>query len=403
MCDTFCIKRADHIIFAKNSDRHPEEPQYLMYALDALTDYEDPRDIEFQQQYRSHNWDVLGEALSGYSHPYPALISTPSWLWGAEMGVNSHGVAIGNEAVFTKRDTPYREDGLLGMDILRLALHNTASAMEAVELIIDLITTYGQGGNGAYRGSMHYHNSFLITDGDSSYILETAGRQWAWKQVESSSISNIMTIAEDSEKSSHPGAFSELHQDRLYTYFSKGAVRLAHTRRAVLAIADTVPEVRSLCRSHITDTQHRGMNSLCIHSGPLIKSATTSSLIVDYDGAGHCYAWGTNAPYPCSALYAPFPLPQDERQLEELKRSAFPTTRREAITFSELARKSSVLIAEDKAGFADILRTCEASIDEKTLSWKDPIDNNAYETAEICYTEIQQAYEKYKHNRGGLS
>ncbi len=401
MCDTICVKRDTHILFAKNSDRHPKEPQYVWYALDAISDYMSPDAIEYQQQYRSNNWLALGQVLQEFDHPYPALISTPSWLWGAEMGVNTQGVAIGNEAVFTKRSTPYRKDGLLGMDILRLALHNSHSALVAVEFIIRLIDTYGQGGNGAYRGSLYYHNSFLITDGRRSYILETAGTHWAYRQIESSSISNILTIREDQDESSQKGDFSASHQDKLYTFFSKGAKRVAHTRRELMKMDASVTSLRSLCRSHISGSQHTGMNSVCIHSGPLIKSATTSSIIVDYDGAGHCYAWATNAPYPCSALYQPFPIPSNERQLTQLRNSTLPTSRKEAVIFSEKARRTSPAMATDTGGSSAILKRTEAVVDELTLDWKDALNKNGYKTAEICYTEIQQAYHEYMQYRGG--
>lgn len=49
---------------------------------------------------------------------HAVILSRPSWLWGAEMGANEHGVCIGNEAVWTKE--PVEEgEALLGMDLLR--------------------------------------------------------------------------------------------------------------------------------------------------------------------------------------------------------------------------------------------------------------------------------------------
>ena len=48
-------------------------------------------------------------------------MSKPAWMWGAEMGANEHGVAIGNEAVWNRlSDTEYDAvPRLLGMDLLR--------------------------------------------------------------------------------------------------------------------------------------------------------------------------------------------------------------------------------------------------------------------------------------------
>jgi secernin len=54
------------------------------------------------------------------SNTYAVVLSKPSWMFGAEMAANEHGVVIGNEAVWTVEP----DDGpaaLLGMDIVRLA------------------------------------------------------------------------------------------------------------------------------------------------------------------------------------------------------------------------------------------------------------------------------------------
>ena len=49
---------------------------------------------------------------------YAVALSRPSWLWGAEMGANEHGVCIGNEAVWGKEEV-CDDEALLGMDLVR--------------------------------------------------------------------------------------------------------------------------------------------------------------------------------------------------------------------------------------------------------------------------------------------
>ncbi|MFA7125233.1 MAG: carcinine hydrolase/isopenicillin-N N-acyltransferase family protein, partial [Sphaerochaetaceae bacterium] len=158
MCDTMaCITKNNRVFFGKNSDRNPLEPQMLTiergdteihkHTIPLLLDKYVPQLL------------LLTQVHEKFDNPYTALLSRPAWMWGAEMGVNEHGLAIGNEAVFSRSKVDSK--GLLGMDIVRLALHNAKTASQSVDLIVNLIETYGQGGDGAYRGSLRYHNSFL--------------------------------------------------------------------------------------------------------------------------------------------------------------------------------------------------------------------------------------------------
>ncbi|MBC7740060.1 MAG: hypothetical protein H7245_23250, partial [Candidatus Saccharibacteria bacterium] len=70
------------------------------------------------------------------------------WLYGGEIGANEHGVAIGNEAVFSKPEFANAStgDGVVLIDLLRLMLERATDRHEAVRVAADLLQTYGQGG-----------------------------------------------------------------------------------------------------------------------------------------------------------------------------------------------------------------------------------------------------------------
>jgi Na+/melibiose symporter-like transporter len=106
------------------------------------------------------------------------MASRPTWLWGIEHGVNEHGVAIGNEKVWTTDDAKSAPPALLGMDLVRLALERARTADEALDRLTDLLTTYGQGGSGEEDHDEPYFSSFLLAaSGMASiqYALAEAG------------------------------------------------------------------------------------------------------------------------------------------------------------------------------------------------------------------------------------
>ncbi|XP_075385150.1 secernin-3 isoform X2 [Tenrec ecaudatus] len=187
-CDTFVALPPatvdNSIIFGKNSDRLCDEVQEVVYFPAAV-----------------HN--NVGEHLKctyieidQVPETYAVVLSRPAWLWGAEMGANEHGVCIGNEAVWGREEV-CEEEALLGMDLVRLGLERADTAEKAVNVIVDLLEKYGQGGN-CTEGSMEfsYHNSFLIADRKEAWIVETAGKYWAAEKVQEGvrNISNQLSI-----------------------------------------------------------------------------------------------------------------------------------------------------------------------------------------------------------------
>ncbi len=127
------------------------------------------------------------------------ILSKPCWMWGCEMGANSNGVVGGNEAVSTLlADELLSPDGsptkrLLGMDLLRLSLERGKSARHALDICIEHLEKYGQGGPCCKEDSdWTYENSFLFADTKEAYVLETAGvSHWAWERISCGEYRNI--------------------------------------------------------------------------------------------------------------------------------------------------------------------------------------------------------------------
>ncbi len=311
MCDTFSFfskTESRRSFFAKNSDRTPGEPQIIEFVQHAEKNFQTDFLHDKLKKYTEGPFIRLKEIFNQFEHPYAAIISRPTWIWGAEMGMNSRGVAIGNEAVFSKQKLV--KNGLLGMDILRLALHNAATADEAAQFIISLLERYGQDGNGSYTGTLRYHNSFLIKDPEKVIVLESTAKSWAVKEVRDfTSISNSYTLRND-YKSASPDLqnknLKKKFESKFYTFFSQGDFRSHYTREQIQKQDKNLGEVFSILRAHLTphNKQSRGMKSICVHPGILVKSETTASMVVDYI-KNRQIIWHTSAPNPCVSIYKP--------------------------------------------------------------------------------------------------
>ncbi|MCB1258294.1 MAG: C69 family dipeptidase, partial [Microthrixaceae bacterium] len=296
MCDTLVSLTADGVLFAKNSDRDPNEAQFLDWI---------PSGLFSPGASLRCTWIDIPQVLSTRA----TLLSRPWWIWGAEMGANDAGVVIGNEAVFTDVSRKRSSDdppGLIGMDLLRLGLERSGSAEEAVHVIVDLLERYGQDGAHSHaHPNFVYDNSFLIADRSSAYVLETAGRNWATERVAEGShrsISNALTIQ----------PFASTHQDRLRTRVADARIRCANTSNAA-AVATGPMDLAKALRSHGDSVGphysmiNGHMKSPCMHTGGLVASSQcVSSWISDLrNGDSH---WVTATAAPCLSVFKPVDL-----------------------------------------------------------------------------------------------
>ena len=287
MCDTIVAVQDGGVLFAKNSDRDPNEAQVLEWH---------PRRSHATGATVRCTWIEVPQVADTNA----VVISRPFWMWGAEMGANEHGVVIGNEAVFTKEG--YAPTGITGMDLLRLALERAATASGAMSVITDLLERYGQGGGcGHEKRSFTYHNSFLIADPVEAWVLETAGQKWASERVTHGvrSISNGLTIR----------GFAEQHDDRLRSAVAACRTRQAFTGRVAANVSPH--ELMEVLRSHGAtrwpsySIVNGAMAAPCVHAGGLVAaSQTTSSWVADLSPSVAMH-WVTGTAAPCTSLFKP--------------------------------------------------------------------------------------------------
>jgi len=313
MCDTLVALENStsdgNVIFGKNSDRPSEEVQLITY---------NPR--------KKHNNDEKLQCtyitIPQISETAAVLISQPWWMWGAEMGCNEYSVVIGNEAVNTHE--PLRNEGLLGMDLLRLGLERGENAINALNVITSLLEKYHQGGGCAYNNPRWtYHNSFLIADQKEAFVLETADDWWIAEKVKDvRSISNGLTIRGKGDMRREgiiqhaikKGYCKDDDQFDFAITFSGSAPSYSPSSRL-----GRTTQLLNDNKGHITDRMmmeflrdHYRASSICMHGG---FESTGSQVSLLRDNAKNIH-WFTGTTRPCKSVYKPYIFPIGKQKVK---------------------------------------------------------------------------------------
>jgi len=285
--------------FAKNSDRSPNEPHLVLHVP-----------AKHHSSGSMVNCTYINIPQVDYTREM--ILFKPSWIWGAEMGINESRVVIGNEAVFTKskKKTP----SLIGMDMLRLALERADSAAAAIDVMIFLLETYGQGGNCGFDHQFFYDNSFLAADPKEAYVMETSGKNYAVMRIENKyAISNRLTIGKNHTKcgkSVNPNDdFSKKYTEPVYSYFSAASKRRQQVMDKLSPSIDAEGLIEIL-RSHNPNLKGRefsrgSVESVCMHAGGLIGDHTTGSLVAVLRHDKPVTIWCNGASTPCISAFKP--------------------------------------------------------------------------------------------------
>jgi len=192
MCDSFVAlgnsTASGSVLLAKSADTEVNEAEHVC-----------------RYPAGNHNEGALvritHRTISQVKRTHEIILGRSFWAWGAELGCNEHGVAVGNEAAFSNQKA--EADGTCCLDLCRLAVERGATAREAVEAVGAVIEAFGQGGNCQMMGNFHFDTGLLIADRKEAYVVNCAGKHWAARKVEDvMAISNRYQIGADWDLSS---------------------------------------------------------------------------------------------------------------------------------------------------------------------------------------------------------
>ncbi|XP_059155680.1 secernin-2-like isoform X2 [Physella acuta] len=303
------------VVFGKNSNRPASEVQDVIYC--PPKDYPDGEKVK-----------CTYIELDQVGHTNAVILSKPSWMWGAEMGANDKGVAVGNAPVWTKLNGPEDlEKKLLGTDLVRLSLERASSASEALNILTTLLENPGQGGpctDEPGKNGWCFHNSFLIADSSEAWVLETAGRLWAAEKITEGyrNCSNELSIRTKMDLTS-PNLIEEAKSLGLYTE-DMGPFDFKTTFCSQSLSAHDMANSTCFRFRHGRELMEKAANTgkfgyqdmfkilrdedggICMMDGGFITAGSQVSVLLPPSALAPSVHWFTGTPNPATSIYKPF-------------------------------------------------------------------------------------------------
>lgn len=418
MCDSFAVlseyTKDGSLFFGKSADCEVNEAHHLLYV-----------------PHRKHNPGegvrITHIVIPQIAETYAVLLSKSFWMWGAEIGVNEHGLAIGNEAVHPLPAYDDTKDGIVTMDLLRLGLERARTCQEAVQVMGEAVKTYGQGGNCELRGNSHFDGSYMLADSKEAWILETAGHEFAARPIQGfETISNLYSIRNNWKVSSQgdekPGLdWAEAVENAPRLEKSSARNRQACSTQVLADAGKGQVELRTtfnLMRAHGADyypVSERPYGNICFHPGAdgAGESQQTGAMVVQYSPDG-IIAWVTGTSSSCISMFKPVfpgmeipdvgPAPCELFNAETLwwkherlyRRIAFDLGRWEpkiradfeAIEERFIVEAASVLRSGDPAKKKAFMERCFKESDNATERWIREVEKQSFSYPATSYGEM---------------
>jgi secernin len=274
---------------------------------------------------------------------FTVLGSRPLDCWGYQHGVNEHQLAMGCATLQTRLTG--EGPGLVGTDLVRLALERCRSARQAVDLVTDLVERHGQGRFSGCPPEVEGDHALLIADPAEAFAVETAGPFWVYQEIRSvRAVSDVGVVHQDWDRIAHglaghaiergwwPGDGSKLDFAAAVQTNPRGlASGLRRWGRATLLLEEQNGHIDApFLRRHLLGDHYEGTRDeidpreafdgplpLCQHAGGAGQHATAASLLAELRPDRPPLAWCAFGP-PCVGVYFPVfldgELPEPLRQ-----------------------------------------------------------------------------------------